>query len=165
MVKKFFFFLFIFVVSVYPIVVGSENYVEKKKKEIILPEVEIKKGNYFLYKEILEKNGSFSSLKKFDSKYVVYNLVVDDLIKKAFYKAKKTLFFKEKIVGFDVYYKDEALELISDKAIYDKTTKELKGEGFKLFNKDIRGYGSSFVIDKNKNIFAKNVTYFIKVDK
>ena len=165
MVKKIFFFLFIFAVSVYPVFLGSEEYVEKKEKKIKLPEIEIKKGDYFIYNGVLEKNGTFAVLEKFPSKYVAYNLVVDDLIKKAFYKAEKTVFLKNKIIGFDVFYRDNTIKLTSNKAIYDKTTKELKGGKFKLFNKDIRGYGSSFIIDKNRNIFAKDVTYFIKVEE
>ncbi|WP_456479640.1 hypothetical protein [Nautilia sp.] len=166
MVKITVFGLLVLGIMFYPLTLGNRITVNGKKiKTVKLPEVEFEKGNFLIYDTVLEKKGKFDLLKIYKKEYIVYNLNMADLIKAENYKASKTVFKKSCITGYNVTYKNRDLELITNKAFYDKNRKILKGGQFRLYSKDYRGVGSSFVVNSKKDLYARDITYYLKVGK
>ena len=156
------FFVFILIIIVYPMLI-SYNYKPSLEKNIKKPEVIINKGNFYMYSKVLEKKGKFNKFYLEASSYIILDLYVKDLIKKEDYKAKKTIFENNLIKAKDVWYKNSEIELITNNAVYDKTKKLLKGEKFKLYATNFRGFGDEFLVDESKKIDAKNIIYYLKV--
>ena len=158
------FFIFILIIIVYPMLI-SYNYEPSLEKNIKKPEIIINKGNFYIYSKILEKKGKFNKFYLEKNRYIALNLYVKDLIKKEEFKAKKTTFENNLIKAKEAWYKNSEIELITNKAIYYKNEKLLKGENFKLYATNFRGFGDEFLVDKNKKIQAKNIIYYLKVKK
>ena len=154
-------------IIIYPVIISSNNLLKIKKEKIKkLPNIEIIDGKYKIYNNVLEKNGTFTNFEIFThNNYIAKNLTAYDLIKKEFYKSKKTIMNNNIITGFTVFYKNSDYKLKTTKAIYNTKNKILKGNKFVLLSKDYRGYGSNFKVDQHKNIDATNITYYIKVKK
>ena len=157
-----FFFIFILIIVVYPMLL-SYNYKPYLIKEIKKPEIIINKGNFYIYSSILDKMGTFDKFYLEKNTYIALNLYIKDLIKKEEYKAKKTIFKNSLIKARDVWYRNSEIELITNNAIYYKNKKLLKGKKFKLYATNFIGFGNEFLIDENKNIKAQNITYYLKV--
>ena len=157
------FFVFILIIIVYPMLI-SYNYKPFLKK-FNRPEIIINKGNFYIYSPILEKKGNFSKFYLKNNDYIALDLYIKDLIRKEEYKAKRTVFKNDLIRAKDGWYKNSEIELITNKAIYYKNEKLLKGENFKLYATNFRGFGDEFLVDKNKKIQAKNIIYYLKVKK
>ena len=155
------FFIFILIIIVYPMLI-SYNY-KPFLKEFNKSEIIINKGDFYIYSPILEKKGDFNKFYLENNSYVVLDLYVKDLIKKEEYKAKKTIFENDLIKAKDAWYKNSEIELITNRAIYYKNKKLLKGKKFKLYATNFRGLGDEFLIDENKKIQAKNIIYYLKV--
>ena len=157
------FFIFILIIIVYPMLL-SYNY-KPLLKEVKKPEIVINKGDFYIYSKILEKKGKFNKFYLEKNNYIALGLYVKDLIKKEEYKAKKTIFENDLIKSKDVWYKNSEMELITNSAVYDKTKKLLRGEKFKLYATNFRGFGDEFLVDENKKTKAKNIIYYLKVEK
>ena len=155
------FFIFILIIIVYPMLL-SYNY-KPFLKEVKKPEIIINKGNFYVYSKVLEKKGEFDRFYLEEDSYIALDLYVKDLIKKEEYKAKKTIFENNLIKSKDAWYKNSEMELITNSAVYDKTKKLLRGEKFKLYATNFRGFGDEFLVDENKKIKAKNIIYYLKV--
>jgi hypothetical protein len=152
----------------YPVVISSGNSAvsggkESKIKE--MPDVKIENGKIFIYKVKLAKKGNFKELDVFKKGYIAFDLNVTDLLKSENYIADKTVFKNNKIIGYVVRYKNKDIKLNTDRAVYDKNSKMLNGDKFELYSKNFKGYGKSFKIDENKNLYANNITYYLKVEK
>jgi len=165
MVKFFLFAAIIIGVMVFPLFSDVKGVQEQKVVAKELPEVVLKKSDFYMYDSRLVKKGMFDELNIYKKGYIAYNLFVSDLEKNETYKAKKTVFKNKLITGYQVWYKNKDLELNTTQAQYDKETGVLDGGEFELYSKDFRGYGKNFEVDRNKNLFAQNITYFLKVDK
>ena len=166
MAKIIFFLFFLAGVMLYPVFIGNEKYESKPVfSSQKIPNVVFEKGRFFLYDKNLSKVGNFKTLEIYKNEYVSYAIKIKDILKNESYEAEKTLFKNDIITGFDVVYKNEDLTLLTDKAVYDKETKILSGEKFKLFAKDFKGFGENFEIDNNHNIYAQNIIYYLKVKK
>ena len=157
------FFVFILIIIVYPMLI-SYNYKPFLKK-FNRPEIIINKGNFYIYSPILEKKGDFNKFYLENNSYVVLDLYVKDLIKKEDYKAKKTIFENNLIKAKNVWYKNSKIELITNNAVYNKNKKILNGKKFKLYATNFRSFGDEFLVDENKKIKAKNIIYYLKVNK
>jgi len=164
MVKIIFFALIVLGVMVYPLLLEQKTNVQKKVFHKEFPELKFEKGKFSIYKGRLEKKGGFESFSKYKNGYVALRLNVEDLFKKETYKADKAVFKNETVTGYGVFYQNSDLTLLTSKALYDKTTKELKGEKFRLKSKDFRGEGKKFRVE-DKNLYAEGITYFLKVEK
>ena len=166
MVKVLVFLLILTGIIIYPVIISS-NLPKIQRVEIKnLPNIEIVNGKFFIFKNLLEKKGSFDKLDLLNQKsYLLFNLNVYDLLKKEYYFTKKAIFKENIVKGFNVYYKNSNFELNTTKAIYNRKNRMLIGGRFKIISNDYKGYGLKFKLDKNKNISAENITYYLKVKK
>jgi hypothetical protein len=166
MVKTLFFFLFIITVVFYPLVVDENQEMPKKNlKASNLPDVEFFDGKFYIYQGVLTKKGHFSVLKVYKKGYIAFKLDVDDLVKAENYKADRTVFKDNTVTGYNVIYKNADMELKTDVAHYYKDTKRLTGGKFQVFSKDFKGYGKNFRLNDKKDLYARNITYYLKVNK
>jgi len=167
MVKVLFFLLLVFGIMFYPLIIsGNVNYkssVKLKPKKVA--DVTLENGKFFIYNNELEKKGDFKVLDIYKKGYVAFYLNAFDVIKNEKYRSYKTVFKNKYITGYDVWYKNKDIELKTKKAIYNKDTKILNGGKFELYSQDFRGFGGSFKIDNKKDLYAENITYYIKVEK
>ena len=150
---------------IFPLFFVNEKFNKVKKTNEIKSPVEIIKGNFKKYTPILEMQGRFEKLNLFKKYLEIKNLEAKNLIKKEKYFAKWVLNKKNIIKGKDVKYENSDYNLTTVKAIYLKNKKILKGDKFHFISMKARGEGESFKVDKNRHIFAKNITYYIKVKK
>jgi hypothetical protein len=159
------FVLFLLIIIVYPLFIN--DYKENKNQNIkkTLPEITLIDGKFKIYDKQLEKKGYFKKFDVFKNAYVANDLFAEDLLKKEKYTLNKAIFKNELIRGYNLIYENKDLLLKTKTATYNKQTKILNGGVFQIYAKEIKGYGNSFRIDNNKNLFAQNITYFIKVKK
>ncbi|GAB6073837.1 hypothetical protein [Nautilia lithotrophica] len=157
----------VFGIMFYPLFISSGKNIphQIKKKTLSLPDVKVEDGEFYIYKKALEKKGKFKILNVYKKGYIAFDLNAKDLLKNEEYKSSKTIFKDDIVTGYKVWYKNKDIELNTKKAIYNKKTDILKGGKFQLFAKDFRGYGNEFFVDDNKNLYAKNITYYLKVEK
>ena len=158
------FFIFILIIIVYPMLI-SYNYKVSSKESVKKPDVVINKGEFYIYSKVLEKKGNFNKLYLEKTSYIALDLYVKDLIKKEEFKAKKTIFENNLIKAKNVWYKNSKIELITNNAVYNKNKKILNGKKFKLYATNFRSFGDEFLVDENKKIKAKNIIYYLKVNK
>jgi hypothetical protein len=166
MVKYFLYGFFILFVIFYP-VFESKSYkpVKYTKKEKIIPTV-IYNGKFFIYNTILIKKGKFSKLDLYSKNYLkADDLSIYDLIKKERITALRAIYEKPFLKGFKVSYQNDQYTLNTEKALYDTKTSVLKGGEFNFRSADYHGYGKSFSVDKDKDIRAKEIVYFLKVKR
>jgi hypothetical protein len=115
--------------------------------------------NYFIdFKGNFKKAEFFSDYKKF------YDLWVNKIFKNEKYFAKSAIKKENIIKANRVFYLNKDYVLFSPRIVYDIKTKFLKGWDFNFTSKQAYGKGKYFEV-KDKNIYAKNIIYFIKVDK
>jgi len=168
MVKAVIFFITVTGIMFYPVIISTNKSISGQSEErqiSKLPDVKVENGEFYIYKKILEKKGDFKILNVYKKGYVAFNLNVNDLLKNEKYKSSKTTLIDNIVTGYDVWYKNNDIELITEKAVYNKKTDILKGGKFKLFAKDFRGYGKEFFVDSKRNLSAQNITYYLKVEK
>ncbi|AZV46896.1 hypothetical protein C3L23_06310 [Nautilia sp. PV-1] len=165
MVKAVSFAVLVFGIMLYPLLMGEYKTTHTVKASAKLPDVEFNKGKFYIYNGELQKEGSFKKLDMYKKNYIAYDLNVKDLVKLEDYKADKTVFEDDLVTGYNVWYKNKDIELITNLAYYNKITKLLSGGKVKLYSKDFRGYGKSFKMDDKKNLYAKNIIYYLKVEK
>ncbi len=166
MVKTLFFILLLVTVMFYPMFISDnkvkvgDNHMSEKR-----PDIEFVDGRFFIYQGVLDKKGDFNILNIYKKEYIAFKLNVKDVLKKEHYYADKTVFKDDIITGHDVIYKNTDIELRTNIARYNKITKNLNGGKFRLFSKELRGYGDTFKINEKKDLFAENIIYYLKVDK
>jgi len=156
-------FFIIILIMVFPLFFMNEKFKAVKKSNVIKPPIEIIKGNFKKYNPVLEITGSFEKLNFFKDYLELKTLYVDDIIKNEHYFAKWALNKKDKIQAKEVKYQNGDYNLSTTKAVYLKKEKILKGGKFNFSSLDARGKGNSFIVDKDKNIFAEKITYYLKV--
>jgi hypothetical protein len=164
MAKIIFFILIVFII-VFPVFISNTKYKTFLKKAENKPLIEIFEGKYKKYNKILEINGSFSKAGIFKNSYQFFNLYANDLVKKEYYFAKWALKKDNIIKAKRVKYINDDYLINSENIIYYENKKFLKGWDFNFSSVKAKGRGDYFEVDKNKNLFAKNVVYFIKVEK
>jgi len=156
-------FFIIVLIMVFPLFFMNEKFKAVKKSNVIKPPIEIIEGNFKKYNPVLEITGSFEKLNFFKDYFEIKALSTDDVLKNERYFAKWALNKKDKIEAKNVKYQNSDYNLTTIKAVFLKKEKILKGGRFNFSSSDASGKGSSFTVDKDKNIFAENITYYIKV--
>jgi hypothetical protein len=149
----------------FPIFISQKKYKNVPNIAQVKPLIEIYNGEYKEFNKKLELNGSFEKAFIFKDNYQIYNLIANNLDKNEKYIAKYALKKDGFIKAKDVIYSNSDYSLFSKNMIYDEKKKFLKGFIFNFKSKEAKGRGNYFEIDKNKNLFAKNIIYQIKVDK
>jgi hypothetical protein len=162
---KIIFLLMIIFIMIFPIFFSNKIHKNLSKKKANKPLIEIVEGRYKKYNKILEINGSFSKAYIFKNFYQFDNLYANNLIKKEKYFAKWALRKNNLIKAKSVKYLNKDYTVEAKRGIYYENKKFLKGWDFNFSSNKARGKGKYFEIDKNKNIYAKNVIYYIKVGK
>ena len=158
------FLLILLGISFYPLIeMKNVKKIKEYNIKYFVP-TEILDGRYFVYEVNLSKKGKFSKLDIFSKKKIMaFNLEFNDLIKHESLKAKRALYNAPLLKAFNVLYKNKDYNLSTDFAFYNQKEKTLKGGKFKILSANYRGYGDSFFVDSNKNIFATDINYFLKV--
>jgi hypothetical protein len=162
---KVIFFLIIIFIMIFPVFVSNKKYKTIQTENEKRPLIEIFEGRYKKYKKSLEINGSFFKVNIFKKYYQFKNLKVNNLIKSEKYFAKWALKKDGLIKAKEVSYINNDYAINSKNIIYYEKKKFVKGWDFNFSSFKARGKGKYFEIDKNKNLFAKNIIYFIKVEK
>jgi len=163
MVKVLLFFGLVLGVMFYPMAIASKESKKTALKSVTLPDVVFKNGRFYIYEGKLAKTGEFSDFKMYNKGYVLTDLHLSDLIKNEEYRAHKTVLKDDNATGYKVWYKNKDLELSTKTAYYNKKTKILKGGTFKLLSDDFKGEGESFEVDDKKDLYARKITYYLKV--
>jgi len=149
----------------YP-VYESQNFKIQKESKKTLPPIVINDGDFFKYKEKLYEKGKF---KKFvlnkDKTYTAYDVLLHNIEKNETIIGQKAVLKNEKIFGYNVKLITKEYNLTTTNGIYYTKTSEIEGGKFKIKSPEYRGFGESFFVDKNKNINATKVTYFIRTEK
>jgi hypothetical protein len=165
MAKIIFFLLTIFII-IYPIFFSKSVHKNIKKDYSKKPLIEIFNGTYKKFNlSSIELNGSFSKAEIFKNYYHLFDLLSHNILKRESYFSKDAVKQNNLIKGKNVKYRNENYILEAKKAFYCEKKKFLKGYDFNFSSIKAKGRGKYFEVDKNKHIFAKNVTYFIKVDE
>jgi hypothetical protein len=158
------FFLIIVFIIIFPIFLSNKTYknnlINHQKNKAL---IEIIDGKYKKYNHSLEINGSFKRADVFKKYYQFSDLYANDLIKNETYYAKKAIKKDNLIKAINVKYKNLDYTLNAFKVVYYEKKKFLKGWNFYFTTDKIRGEGKYFEIDKNKNLYAKNIIYYLKV--
>ncbi|GAX88038.1 conserved hypothetical protein [Lebetimonas natsushimae] len=158
-------FLTIVFIMIFPIFISNKHYKKIPEKKENKPLIEIIDGKYKKYNNILEINGSFSKANIYLNYYQFDNLFADNLVKKEKYFAKwafrKNNIIKAKIVK----YINNDYNVHAKNVLYNEKKKLLKGWDFTFNSNKAKGKGKYFEIDKHKHLFAKNIIYYIKVEK
>ncbi len=157
------FFLILLIISIYPIIEVFNIKVVKASYKKFVPTA-IFDGNYSFYNPLLERDGDFKEVDIYSKNFLkAFDLWMNDYIK------------KEKIFGSEFLYKDKILygksvnfftadyNLSTIKGVYFVDKRELKGEEFVINGERFFGKGKSFLVDKDKNVFADKITYYLKV--
>jgi hypothetical protein len=165
-IKYFIFFFIVAVVSVYPLLESkNQPKIKEYKNKKIIPTV-IENGKYYIYEVNLTKEGSFKRLELYSQQKIkAYDFLLKNKITKEKLFSKTAIYKKPILKGIDVKYINNEYNLITKNAIYNQNKKTLKGGEFELYSVNYKGYGKSFFVDENKNIYAKDIKYFIKVDR
>jgi len=164
MVKITLFFIIILGILIFPIF-ESKNYKKIQIKPINLPSLVINNGKFFKYDLNLSKKGKFTKLISNKKRYVLNDITLEDVINKEILKAKNAELLNELVKLKNVSLKTSQYYIFAVDANYFNNSGIVKGSKFKLYAKNFKGCGTSFLIDKERNVKAKNVTYFIKADK
>jgi len=165
-IKYFIFFFIVTIVSIYPLFeLKNQPRIKEYKNKLIIPTV-IENGKYYIYEVNLTKEGTFKKLEFYSHKKIkAYDFLLKNNITNEKLFSKIAIYKKPILKGFDVKYMNSEYNLTTKSAIYNQDKKTLKGGKFKLFSSNYKGYGKSFFVDENKNIYANDIKYFIKVDK
>jgi len=162
-IKYFLFIIFLLVVSIFPII-KKNNFKKINLKSAIVPTI-LYNGKYFIYEQNLTKFGSFSKLEIFNNKINVYNFFLNNLVDKYELFSSRGVYIKPFLKCENIRYINQEYNLTTNFAIYNQKLKILKGKNFSISSNNFKGFGDSFKIDKNRNIFATNIKYFIKVNE
>ncbi|MEO1922975.1 MAG: hypothetical protein ABGX25_00495 [Nautiliaceae bacterium] len=167
MVRAIFFLIFLLFIILFPVWEyknGSFYKTSNSIKPANIPSLEIRKAKYFVYEGNMTKKGRFSKLDRWGGVYVAYDFYLLNLLNDSQIEAKKVRFLGSEVEGFDVNYFAKEYNLTTEKAVYFRNKKYLKGDRFYIKSSSFRGKGKSFCVDENKNIKAKNVIYYLRVE-
>jgi len=163
--KYILFFAVILGLSLYPLIeVKNQPKPENYKNRKIIPTL-INDGKYFIYEVNLSKKGAFERLEVFKSLIKAYKFSLRDLKKEETIISEKIIYKKPVLKGYNVLYTNKDYNITTDFAAYNQETKVLNGSKFKIFSTSYKGFGDSFMVDNEKNVFATNIKYFLKVEK
>jgi hypothetical protein len=165
MVKIVLFVLILIGIMIYP-VIESKNIKQTKTTTKKKPPIEFYTGEFYEYEPNLAKTGTFKEfiLKK-DKSYYAKNVYLNDKIAKYDLYINEATYRGDKLFGKYVNYYSKEYNLTTDFAIYNTKTSHLNGDKFAFNSNTFKGFGVKFDIDKQRNIKAKDITYFLKVDK
>jgi len=163
MVKSVIFILLLALVLVYP-VIESSNVSNAKQYNIKLPNIVFINGKFSQYKPFLVKEGNFSTFLIEDKRYIAKNLFLNNLEKNETVFFSKANYKQPVLKGKDVIYESREYNLSALSAVYNTKTAVLTGNDFNFTSKTLRGIGKKFTVDKDKNIKAKNPTFYLKVE-
>jgi len=155
------FVLFTAFVLVYPII-ESTNF---KKRPVVKKEISplvLIEGDYYKYDPNLTKEGNFSKIEYKKGIYFANNFFLKNLEGNYSVFSKFSRLYKKRIVSDFVFFSSVDYNLTTDRAVYYFNNNEIKGEKFRFASLKAIGYGTSFTIKPNNDVFASNVTYFIK---
>ncbi|WP_459883593.1 hypothetical protein [Caminibacter profundus] len=147
---------------IYPIYESNQPKIKAFVDKNITPTV-IDNGEYFVYDTNLIKRGSFKKLEVLGKELRAFDFYLFDFVKKELIKAKLINYQKPILSGVDVFYKTWEYNIFTKNATYNRQTCVLKGGRFKIVSESYIGFGDSFLVDKEKNVYAKNIDYFLKV--
>ncbi len=162
-IKYILFIIFLLIVTIFPII-KKNNFKKINSNSVIIPTI-LYNGKYFVYEQNLTKLGSFSKLEIFNKKINVYDFYLNNLIDKYKLFSSKGVYVKPLLKGENVKYINEEYNLTTNFAIYNQKSKILRGKRFSVYSNSFKGFGDSFKVDKNRDIFATNIKYFIKVNE
>ena len=164
MVKIAFFLAILIGIIVFPII---EITIHKEKKiyevKSYIPII-IKKGKYFLYNTKLEKEGNFSVLKVYNKKTLeADDFLLKDLANDSVLISKTIKYTSPFLKGEKVKYLTKNYKIYTKFAIYNNKTKIVIGGEFNIYGESYKGFGENFIVDKENNVYAENIKYFLKV--
>ena len=160
------FFLFIMIILIYPVfLIKPIKKIDFNIEENNISKINILDGAFFQYNNNLIREGNFSLFKIYKNFYIAENFNLNDLIKKELVKIKNIKLIENKLYGNKVYYHNDNYDFYSNFVVYDLKTKEFKGDKFLFYGQDFKGRGRDFLIDKFRNINAKNIIFSLKVNK
>jgi len=163
---KIVFFILVLFIMIYPIFISNNNYKIIKQNQVEKkPLIEIVDAKFKKYNILLESNGTFKKADIYKNYYQFVNLFVNNLIKKEKYFAKWAQKKNNLIKAKDAKYSNLNYKINAKRAVYYINKGFLKGWNFKFFSKNAKGEGTYFQVNKKKNLFAKDITYYIKVEK
>ena len=156
--------LFLIAVLIFPVYENSKIYMPANKyikNKIAI--ANMKKGFFEIYEINLTKKGKFDNLDIFKKSYIAKNLIIEDILKKERYFAKKAI-LKNKILKAYVFkYDSPNYSFNSDFVVYNLKTKNIKGKKFFLYSDEYNATGRNFFVDKKRNIKANNISFNLKV--
>ncbi len=166
MAKILIFVLIIAGVVFYPVIeFQKQPKVKNYNVKNYIPTV-VRNGDFFVYEVNLTKEGNFSVLNIITKKKIeAENFMLHNIVKNFVLDSKHVSYNGPVLTGFDVKYSTNDYNLSTVKAVYNDKTKILNGGKFKIFGKTFRGFGKKFKVDAEKNIYADNIKYFLKVNK
>jgi len=159
--QKLFVFFLIFII-VFPFFFSKKNL--SITKQISLPNITIKNGEFVSYDPNLTKKGDFKYLSYFNDNNYIFDKAYVFLVDKNSSLNSKKIKYHNNYYLYDSIYKTPEYTYISPYAIYNDKTKILTAYKLKFFNKKVRGFATK-MIDKNDILIAQNVDYIIKDKK
>jgi hypothetical protein len=160
-IKEILFTVFLIISVSIPLFFKQKNINHLNNKEN-KPNIEIQEGKFKNFVIKLEENGTFNKLNYFkNNNYIIYDLNMNLIKKKASLKAKKVYFNNGLYYFYNTSYKTNTYVYNTNKAIYNPKIKLLTSEYFTFFNKKIDGKGENMRY-KDDIITAKNILYIIK---
>jgi len=154
MVKVFVFLILL--VIFYPLYVNKEIKIKKHTDEVV--PIVIKKANFYVYKDSLEKEGSFRKLIFNNKNYVVFDIFLKDINTSNEIFAKKAI-LKRNLYIYNFLAKSKDLKLKSKTAIYFIKEDKVIGGEFNLTTDNYFAKGKEFFLSKDilkaKDIYAR----------
>ncbi len=151
-------------IMIYPVIELNNYKPQKEVKNVSFIPTVLKNGKYFIYKGVLEKEGSFEELKVFSKKRLeAYDFTLKNVLKQTVLTSERVDYKDPLLRGKTVNYMTKDYNLSTDFAVYNNKTEILNGGKFKVFGNSFRGFGQKFKVDKNDNVYADNIKYFLKV--
>ena len=156
--------LFLIAVLIFPVYENSKIYMPANKyikNKIAI--ANMKKGFFEIYEINLTKKGKFDNLDIFKKSYIAKNLIIEDILKKERYFAKKAILQNKILKAYVFKYDSPNYSFNSDFVVYNLKTKSIKGKKFFLYSDEYNATGRNFFVDKKRNIKANNISFNLKV--
>ncbi len=164
MVKIAVFLILLIGIMIYP-VIESKNIKKTKTYKTKLPPVEFYLGEFYEYEPNLTKFGTFDEFIVRKESYYGKRVFLNDKVANDQIYLDEATYRGKKLYGKYVNFYSDEYNLTTDFAIYDTVSGTLSGDKFAFTSRSFKGFGVKFDIDKNKNIKADKITYFLKVEK
>jgi hypothetical protein len=162
---KIVFFLIVIFIIFFPVFISNNKHKVISTKIEDKPLIEVFNGKYKKFNNKLEIEGNFKKANIYKTHSEFVNLLVNDIIKSEKYFANWALRKDNLVEAKFVKYINNDYIINSKNVVYFSKERFFKGWDFNFSSDKARGKGKYFEVDKNKNLFAKNIVYFIKVEK